>query len=77
MEKQCMVAEWCQNCGNEIYMKWDVKKLGYKAFCPVCGKILMLCDECLHTEGLPNTCDYNTTTDSCKFSGNPVFAVAV
>lgn len=48
-------------------MNWDVNKQGYQAFCPVCGKRLMLCSECLDAED--NTargmCDYDSDTDSC------------
>ena len=39
--------------------------MGFKAFCPVCGKRLMLCDECRHTEGMPG-CDYNSHLDCCR-----------
>lgn len=61
------VTEYCSNCENEVTMNWDVKKQGYQAFCPVCGKRLMLCSECLDAED--NTargmCDYDSGTDSC------------
>ena len=71
MREKYMVIELCQNCDMEIEMVWDTKGLGYKAFCPVFGQRLMLCDECLHTDGLPPTCDYNRFTDTCKFSETP------
>ena len=59
-----MVTEWCPHCENEVEMRWDVETFGYKAFCPVCGKRLMLCDECRHSgEG---SCDYDNKTDSCR-----------
>ena len=61
------VTEYCSNCENEVTMNWDVNKQGYQAFCPVCGKRLMLCSECLDAED--NTargmCDYDSDTDSC------------
>lgn len=41
-----MVVEPCPHCESEIEMEWDVKTQGYKATCPVCGNLLMLCDEC-------------------------------
>jgi len=31
------VTEWCSECETEITMEWNVDKMGYKAFCPVCG----------------------------------------
>ncbi len=67
MEGEYIVTEVCPNCENEIEMRWSVEEFGYKAFCPVCGNRLMLCDECQHGEGvLP--CDYDADTDSCRFS---------
>ncbi len=50
------VVELCGNCGSEIVMEWDVEERGYEAFCPVCGKDMMLCDECCHevTEDNPD-----------------------
>lgn len=67
MEGEYIVIEVCPNCGNEIEMRWSVEEFGYKAFCPVCGNRLMLCDECQHGEGaLP--CDYDNDTDSCRFN---------
>ncbi len=63
-----IVTEVCPHCETEIEMRWDVDTRGYKAFCPVCGKRLMLCDACLHS-GQDGTytgkCDYSAETDSC------------
>lgn len=42
------VTEWCPNCDHEVTMRWDIHADGYKTFCPYCGNVLMLCDECLH-----------------------------
>lgn len=61
-----VVTEWCSFCENEIELKWDVDGQGYKAFCPVCGNRLMLCDECQHSENCSAGCDFNSETDSCK-----------
>lgn len=58
------VIEVCPHCENEIEMRWDTEALGYKAFCPVCGRRLMLCDECRHAGD--GACDYDGKTDSCK-----------
>ena len=45
---QYIVTEFCPHCETEIEMSWDVRVLGYKAYCPVCGQRLMLCDACQH-----------------------------
>ena len=60
------VAEMCPHCENEVLMDWDVEKNGYQAYCPYCGKRLMLCDECIHAGDNPaGGCDYDSGTDSC------------
>jgi predicted RNA-binding Zn-ribbon protein involved in translation (DUF1610 family) len=68
------VIEVCPHCENEITMMWNVKAHGYKAFCPVCGKRLMLCDLCQHRGPNYNCedCDYNSITDSCRFSDGTI-----
>lgn len=59
------VTEVCPNCESEITMAWSTIDNGYKAFCPICGNRLMLCDECQHGE--PSfACDYNGATDTCR-----------
>lgn len=66
-----IVTEVCPHCENEVSLMWDVKKQGYKAFCPVCGERLMLCSECLEPsdEGCErHVCDYSKETDSCQLS---------
>ena len=70
MRKCKVVTEWCANCETEVEMIWDVDQSGYKAYCPYCGKRLMLCDECQHrNEGkLTDDCDYNSQTDTCRFN---------
>lgn len=48
-------------------MRWNVAADGYKAFCPHCGKRLMLCDACQHPEDkCVENCDYNSETDTCR-----------
>ena len=63
------VTEWCPHCESEITMTWDVRSMGYKAYGPVCGERLMLCDECQHS-GPDGTytgrCNYDSKTDTCK-----------
>lgn len=63
-----IVSEYCSNCETEIEMRWSVNVLGYKAFCPVCGKRLMLCDACQHPGGGPcsENCDYSSATKTCR-----------
>lgn len=65
-----LVTEYCPECESEVEMRWDVEKDGYKAYCPVCGERLMLCDECQHRTGGERTedCDYDGTTDTCRFN---------
>ena len=62
------VTEVCPHCENEIEMRWSTEAFGFKAFCPVCGKRLMLCDECRHSNC--GECDYDSRTDTCKHN-NP------
>ena len=66
-DRTYIVTELCPHCDNEIEMTWNTDELGYKAFCPVCGKRLMLCDECRHTEGVGG-CDYDSGSDTCRFN---------
>ena len=70
-QNDCPVAtEVCPNCDAEVELRWDVKKDGYKAFCPHCGARLMLCDECQHRigGGYAGDCDYDSNTDTCRFN---------
>lgn len=54
-----LITETCPNCEKEITVNWDVKKDGYKAFCPNCGKTLMLCSACLDPDTHCLSCDWN------------------
>lgn len=67
------VTEVCPHCEAEITMTWNTEVMGFHAFCPVCGKRLMLCDECQHTvcqDGEPHNCDYDSATDTCHRQKN-------
>ena len=64
-ERTYTVTEMCPHCESEIEMCWDTDTMGFKAFCPVCGERLMLCDECHQLGG---GCDYDGKTDSCQFN---------
>ena len=66
-EEMKMVVECCPYCDTEIEMRWDTSKQGFKAFCPVCGEQLMLCNECEYQNGeFIGGCDYNGKADICK-----------
>lgn len=63
-QRTLIVTEMCPHCESEVEMRWDTDTMGFRAFCPVCGNRLMLCDECQHSDGGP--CDYDSKTDSCR-----------
>lgn len=58
------VTEYCSECESEVTLFWNVREDGIKAYCPVCGKRLMLCDVCPKRK----TCDYEGKTDTCFFN---------
>lgn len=60
------VTEYCPNCESEVEMVWNTETDGFKAFCPHCGKRLMLCDECKHSG--TSSCNYSRDTDSCRYN---------
>lgn len=64
------VTEVCPNCMREVTISgWDVRKDGFRAYCPYCGDRLMLCDECFHRHGdFCDDCDYCSKTDTCRFN---------
>lgn len=64
-EEPSEVTELCPHCESEVTLQWDVKDRGYKAYCPVCGKRLMLCLAC---RGDGYGCDYDTETDECRWN---------
>lgn len=64
-ERTYIVTEMCPHCESEIEMRWNTDSQGFKAFCPVCGERLMLCDECRHTDGMLG-CDYDSQLDCCR-----------
>ena len=66
-----IVTELCPHFESEVEMRWNTDTMGYKAFCPVCGKRLMLCDECHQLGG---GCDYDSKTDSCQLNPSMPFA---
>lgn len=64
-ERTYVVTEFCANCEREVEIHgWDTDRDGYRAFCPYCGEVLMLCDECQHTEP-HQPCDFDADTGLC------------
>lgn len=44
--------ECCPHCGKEVELAgWNISEDGFKAYCPYCGEVLMLCDACYHRFG--------------------------
>ncbi len=66
------IIEYCSNCNREVDMIWDIERDGYKAYCPHCGELLMLCSECPHRhEGdVTAACDFDGESDGCRFNEN-------
>ena len=55
----------------ELELKARVATLdGYQAFCPYCGEVLMLCDECQHSEQR-QPCDFDADTSLCRHRRRP------
>jgi len=73
MDERKTVVEWCPHCGCENEIRWNTEVMGFKAYCPYCGNVLMLCDECQHQDidgtGSPS-CEWCENTNSCRY--NPV-----
>lgn len=58
------VAEQCPECGNEVWLKWDVARDGYTIYCPYCGYRMRLCSMCDVRDG--GKCDWNPDNETCK-----------
>ena len=65
MDSTCIVTETCPHCKSGIEMRWDAGKLGFSAFCPVCGRRIMLCGACRRA-GDAGPCDYDRTRNRCR-----------
>ena len=66
-----VVTEQCSNCEREVEIHgWDTERDGYQAFCPYCGEVLMLCDECQHSEQR-QPCDFDMSTGMCRHRQRP------
>lgn len=44
------IVECCSLCDTENEFRWDVETEGYEAFCPHCGKPMLICSECMRAE---------------------------
>lgn len=54
-------VEICPHCEHEnIYPMWNTETSGFVAVCKHCGKEIMLCDECLGSDGVSD-CDWCMT----------------
>ena len=62
------VVEQCPECGNEVWLKWDVERDGYTIYCPYCGYHMKLCSMCDVRDG--GKCDWNSKTGECKNDKN-------
>lgn len=69
MIKEKYAVEYCSECEYENEFRWDTGVYGYKAYCPHCGAVLMLCDECIHSDDTPASCyENNTPMNECARS---------
>lgn len=60
-------VEVCPHCEGENIIQWNAEKLGYVVRCVHCGKEILLCDECMHSEnGCIPDCDWCETADGGK-----------
>lgn len=69
------VTEYCPHCETEVEMVWSPKVSGFAAFCPFCGKRIMLCDACRHADeydvGEPCVnCDQDEEGRCCRCNGD-------
>lgn len=60
------VTEVCPHCDKENTIEWNVEEYGYEAWCPHCGKKMMLCSECLYAkDNMYGRCDWNSESKKC------------
>lgn len=53
-------VEVCPYCMGENIIQWDVEKDGYEVLCQHCGKKILLCDACRHSDDNEHQlCDWN------------------
>lgn len=56
-------TEVCPHCmGENEYPMWNTEVSGFVAVCQHCGKEILLCDACMHTEDNPlQSCNWCET----------------
>ena len=53
------IVECCPHCNTENEIRWNVEEDGYKTHCSYCGKLMMICSECMSAEdNKTNKCDW-------------------
>lgn len=58
-------VEICPHCMRENIIQWNVEKDGYEIICHHCGKKIMLCDACMHSnDNQGQECDW-CETEGC------------
>lgn len=65
-------VEMCPYCMSEnTYPDWDAKKQGFVARCKKCGRAIMLCDECYHSDdNKAQECDWHAVIGECGEEGH-------
>jgi hypothetical protein len=59
-------VEVCPYCDSENIIQWDVEKDGYVIKCSQCGKEMMLCDACYHSDdNKEQKCDWHVKGNMC------------
>lgn len=62
------ITERCPHCETEVSLFWNTEQQGFVIYCPNCGKPILLCDECKHTDGETHDCDWSSETGRCHRS---------
>lgn len=66
IRKDELISEICPHCENENTLYWNEAKDGYKAFCPHCGKKMMMCSACLNAaDNIMQRCNWDEIAQSC------------
>lgn len=64
-------VEICPYCDRENILQWNTEIMGFVAICQHCGKEIMLCDECMHSEDNESmSCDWCKDCNGCCHRDN-------